>query len=362
MKIRSEFLIPTKSYADNTPEAVPGILDCSLGENPYGFSPRVRTALVDFDLERLAHYPHSHAATDAIIAHWSNQAALKPENILLTDGSISALYFINGLFSVPGAKVLGCAPTFTDMAVNVRMLGMEFLATPMTADTCRVDVEALLAAITPELSLVYLDNPNNPTGQTLPLADVERLVRRAAEKDVAILVDEAYGDFIPREESALTLLGRFPNLIVTRTFSKGFGLAGLRAGCILAAPELIGYMGKTSNPYMMNELTRMAVAAALGDAEHPVAHAAEFAATKRALANRTGHRLTLLETDFRVPICTLRHRDSAADLQRLLYKEGVLTVSGAEFDGLGANSVRLRVPCPGETERLFAAAEKIDRG
>lgn len=362
MKIRSEFLIPIKSYADNTPEATPDILDCSLGENPYGFTPAAAAALRDFDPERMAHYPHSHRASGAIIRHWAGQAKLAADNILLCDGSIAALYLINSLFSTPGAQVVGYAPTFTDMVVNVKMLGMTYTAVPMSpAENFKADPDALLAAITPETALVYIDNPNNPTGQTMPLEDVERIVGRAAEVGAYILLDEAYGDFIPREESAVALLDRYPNLIVTRTFSKGFGLAGLRAGCILASPEVIGYLGKVSNPYMMNELTREIVAAALTDGGYPASHAAEFEAAKRALAAQTGKNVTLLHTDYRVPICTLRHRDSGANLQKLLYGNGVLTVSGAEFDGLDAAAVRLRIPKGAETEKLFQAVGLIDR-
>ena len=362
-KIRPEFLIPTKSYADNTPTAAKETLDCSLGINPYGFPPAVTAAIRAFDPVRLADYPHTHGAGQAILHSWSDLApGLGMENLILCDGSISALYLINNLFSKPGAEVVGFVPTFTDMSVNAQMLGMRYTGVAMTLEESPLaDVESLLAAVTPETALVYVDNPNNPTGRTLSLDQLARIAQRARDCGAFLLVDEAYGDFIPKEESALTLWDRFDNLLITRTFSKGFGLAGLRAGYIAAPAELAGYIGKISNPYMMNELARTAVTAALTDEAWPRAHAEAFAAVKQAVRDRGGSALTLLPTDRRVPICTLRHRDPTVDLQRRLFDFGVLTVSGGEFDGLNKSSVRLRVPLSQDAAPLLQAVETLGR-
>lgn len=361
MKIRSELSAPTKSYAANTPEAGSDILDCSLGENPYGFPDTVPPVIAAFDLARLAHYPHSHAATDAIIRYWSDYAQLSSENITLCDGSIGALYLINNIFAAPSAEVVGFAPTFTDMMVNVGMSGMGFRAVSMEGENFKASVDRIIEAISPETSMVYVDSPNNPTGQIIPAAELARLADAAAEMGAALVVDEAYGDFVPRGESALTLMKEHSNLIVVRTFSKGFGLAGLRAGCIIAPPEITEAIAKVSNPYMMNELTREAVAAALAAEDFPASHAEDFADVKRKIAASIGNKLTMLETDWRVPICTLRHSDPNADLQRLLLKEGVLTVSGIEFEGLGSGYVRLRAPKPEDAEPLLKAVRAVDR-
>ncbi|MEG1683739.1 MAG: aminotransferase class I/II-fold pyridoxal phosphate-dependent enzyme, partial [Oscillospiraceae bacterium] len=210
-----------------------------------------------------------------------------------------------------------------------------------------------------DTALVYVDNPNNPTGQTMPLAELERIVARARALDVYVLVDEAYGDFIPPEESILSRWG-YDKLLVTRTFSKGFGLAGLRAGYIVADPTVIGYLSKISNPYMMNELTREVVAAALEEPTHPMAHCGEFARVKETIRRQIGKNLTLLHTDDRVPICTLCHRNPEANLQRLLYANGILTVSGIDFDGLACNCVRLRVPREEAAQRLVDAIRQVE--
>ena len=361
MKIRAQYLKEQKSYAQNTPQVTEQTLDCSLGVNPYGPPQCALDAARSFDPAHLGDYPHNHAVHDAIIRHWKDQVSLSPEQILLVDGSVSGIYLINALFADPGAQVLGFIPSFTDMIVNVELQGMRYTGVPSTAPDGREDVDALLAAMSADTSLVYIDNPNNPTGQLLPRAELVRVLERAEALGVYVLVDEAYGDFVSREESILSQLPHFPHLLVLRTFSKGFGLAGLRGGYIVAAPELIGYMSKASNPYTMGAFSRVVAAAAMEDGTYPASHGADFSAIKQALRDRTGHRLTMLYTDDRVPICSLRHSDPSADLPQLLFQHGVLTVSGAEFDDMDASAVRLRVPCPEAAEPLLRAVEAVDR-
>jgi histidinol-phosphate aminotransferase len=360
MKIRSVYLEETKSYADHTPEATASILDCSLGVNPYGPPSQALEAIRAFDLGRLGDYPHTHAAHDAIIRYWREFADLTRENILLSDGSVSALYLINSLFANPGAEVVGFMPSFTDMIVNVGMQGMRYTGVAPADADYRENVDAMLATMGADTALVYIDNPNNPTGQLLPKEDLLRVLERAKKLGAYVLIDEAYGDFVNQAESVLCYQSQFDNLIVLRTFSKGFGLAGLRAGYLITTPELTRYMSKTSNPYTMNELTREAAAAAMSAVGYTSSHGDDFARSKRALRENTGHALKLLVTDDRVPICTLKHRETV-DLQGLLYNQGILTVSGAEFDCMDESCVRLRVPAAGQTERLIQAVRKVDQ-
>jgi len=361
MRIREEFLKETKSYAAHTPESNPNTLDCSQGVNPYGPPIEALEAIRNFDTERIGNYPHSHAVQEAVIRYWQDYATLKPENILLVDGSINALYLVNMLFARPMAQVVGFVPTFTDMVVNVGLYGMKYIGIPPADADYRLDVDALLAAISEETSFIYIDNPNNPTGQLLQKSEIIRILKKAKAHDVCVLIDEAYGDFVEQSESAMSEISQFDNLIVLRTFSKGFGLAGLRAGYLVASPELVHYMGKASNPYTMNELTRETAAVAMKAAGYPTAHQKQIVFVKQALRKVCGNSLTLLVTDDRVPICALKHKD-AVDLQALLCRQNILTVSGVEFDCMDASCVRLRVPREEEAPRLIEAVRKVDLG
>jgi len=363
-KIRKELQADKLSYIDSLPEMTDDLLDCSLGVNPYGFP---RDALPDvfssFDLHRLNGYPHSHAATEAVAEYFKDAADLSDKNILTTNGSIGAIYTAFSVFASPGAEALGFAPTFTDAAEYAKTIGMVLRTVPADPKNGLMpDVEALIGAIGPDTSVVYIDNPNNPTGFVLPLADLRRVLEAVEANGACLIVDEAYGDFIPRAESAANLLDNYENLIVVRSMSKGFGLAGIRAGYILSSEALIGYLGKVSNPYMVGELARELMGAVMRRPEFPISHSADFSEMKRQLRQNIGNRLSISATDDRVPIFTLMHRDPRANLQRLLIERGALTVSGEEFENMNGSMVRIRVPRMDEFPKLLDAVIKIDKG
>lgn len=349
-----------KSYADNTPHVTGNTLDCSLGVNPYGFPQEILQVKDGYDWQHLLDYPHSSRLHDALCAYWPGVTA---SQITLANGSVCALYYLCNIFSgTSRTKVVGFVPTFTDMIESVKTFGMTFTGVPVRLEeNGKAHAEDLMAAIDQETALVYIDRPNNPTGQTLPLADVQKIVEAAREKGAYVLADEAYGDFIPKEESSLALWGRCDNLIVAKTFSKGFGLANLRCGYIIAPQELTHYMSKILNPYVISDLARAICAEALQHPAHPVAHAADFAAAKQRMRAVCGSRVTMLETDDRVPICTLALQEQG-DLQALLMQQDILTVSGAEFDALDARFVRMRVPLAHQVDRLIQAVAAVEQG
>ena len=362
VKLRRELEeLEKNSYASDQLTLPQGGIDCSEGCNPYGYPRGIQNVMKTFSTERFSPYPHSMAAYNGIVSFWSRQYVLKKENILLTDGSISALYTINNLFNIKGAKVLGIAPQFADFAANVRLLGMEYLPVKLDRkDGYKIHIESLLDRLNSKISLVYIDNPNNPTGQVISSEDIERLLKKAEDYNVCVVVDEAYGDFMPKENSAVRFLAQYENLIVVRTFSKGFGLAGLRAGYILAAESLIHCMNKISNPYQMGEISRELVGAALTVENQIAEHMESFARQKRDLRRYLGENLFMAETCNTVSICMVYHRDLQVDLYHLFLKQGILTVSGTDFDGLDHSCVRLRMPAEGEYPSLLRAVQEIN--
>ena len=359
-KIRDELLPEVRSYADNTPLADKDTLDCSLGINPYGFPDVVIDIVHSFDVNRLYQYPHSDEAQEAVVKYWQDYAFIEPEDVVMTDGSVSALNLLVNVFAKPGAEAVMFMPTFTDMVEYSRMMGMKVhgVATSLE-DNFKEDVDRLISAITKDTSFVYIDNPNNPTGQVLSNEELGCILSRCEELSVYAIVDEAYADFIPREESAVMLGPKYNHMISVRTFSKGFGLAGARAGYIITNKELVKYIKKVSNPYMMNEMSRAITAAILNYDVQPVEHGTDFTIIKGALRDACGDKLIMAETDDRVPICLLRHIDENVDLQRLLINENILTCSGSEFEPLGKNFVRLRVPKISEAGKLIQAIKKV---
>lgn len=358
---REQLLNEKKSYADATPAAGADVLDCSLGVNPYGCPPAAGKALAAFDPAGLSAYPHSRVLHRAIVAAWSPYGPVEEREVALCNGSMGALYAVNNLFSQSvRTQVAGFIPSFTDMVESVFSFGMTYRGVPLRLQRGgAAAVEDLMAVIGPDTALVYIDRPHNPTGQTMPLSDVARLLAAAREAGCYVLADEAYGDFIPRAESAITLRGEFDNLIVARTFSKGYGLANLRGGYLLAPADVTAMLARCANPYILGDLNREVFAAALADELFPASHGADFAAAKAELSAVTGRRVVMLETDGRVPVCTLG-LTGPGDLQRLLLEQGVLAVSGREFELLDERYVRLRLPVSAEVPRLLAAIRRVN--
>jgi histidinol-phosphate aminotransferase len=348
------------SYAKEETLIPEGMTDCSAGYNPCGAPDAALKALKELDPFAICSYPHGTFLQDAIVKFWTPHAALKRENILLTDGSISGIYLVNTAFAAPGAAVLAVSPQFSDYIAHAKFMNIEYRPVPLdAAKGYRIETEALLEKIDDSLSLVYLDNPNNPTGQAVSRESTAALVEKAARRGVCVIADEAYADFMEESQSAVTLLPKYENLIVLRTFSKGLGLAGLRAGYLLAHKTVCTALSGITNPYTVSYPARVAAAAALSQTDFPPRCRATVARGKAELRRNLGKNLVMAHTLDTCPICLITHADGTVDLEREFFRRGVLTYSGASFDGLGKNSVRLRVPREEEWEKVFAAAEEI---
>ena len=181
-----------KSYAIESEDLFADFdVDCGEGINTVMASERAREAFAGLNFAMAGPYPHSPALKDAVVAHAPRSSGQKgPErnNIVLCDGSVAGLYLVNRLFLEPGDRVLGYVPQFSEYETDVKMRGCLFDAVPLRAeDGYRFDPDAFIAALRPEHKLAYLDNPNNPTGQVIPLAAIEKILRAAAALNVAVL-------------------------------------------------------------------------------------------------------------------------------------------------------------------------------
>ena len=383
LKIRTQLLEQEKvSYAMDHIELPEGGIDCSEGCNPYGFPPECLDALRSFDAARLGPYPHSQALYEAISKLWEDVIDVERGNILLTDGSMSALYIINNIFDTHNAVVLGVSPQFTDYYMHAQMIGIEYAPYQLDKEkNYKFDTEAFLkmhysesehpgCAEGKSYNYIYIDNPNNPTGQCIDIADIDRIVAEAEKYDITVIIDEAYGDFMPKENSAVQLFAKYPNLAVVRTLSKGYGLAGMRVGYIIAHKNLIGYMNKMTNPYMVGELSREIAATALGCSSFVESAKDDFRTMKTAIKEALGcsedrpeggsGRLHIAETLDTCSICLLYHDDADIDLNKELFARGVLAVDGNDFKGLYSNSARVRMPKLEEFPVLLKAIKEIN--
>ena len=252
-----------------------GIVKLASNENPLGVSPLAQRAIREA-LDGLARYPDGNGfeLKQALAARYG----VAQECIVLGNGSNDVLDLAARAFLAPGLEAIYSQHAFAVYPLAVQAIGARGMEVP--AKHFGHDLDAMRRAVTPITRMVFIANPNNPTGTMATGAELEAFLSSLPREVVAVL-DEAYNEYLPERAryDSLAWLERFPNLILTRTFSKVYGLAGLRVGYAFAGPGVADLMNRVRQPFNVNSLALAAAAAALGD------HA--FVRESREL-NRTG--------------------------------------------------------------------------
>jgi histidinol-phosphate aminotransferase len=234
-------------------------LRLDFNENTVGCSPRVLARLQEITGEEIACYPER----DPIEVVVSDFLGTEPKELLLTNGVDEAIHLLCETFLQPGDEALIVVPTFAMYEISAAATGARVITVPAGADF-EFPACDLLSRVTPRTRLIAVANPNNPTGS---VAEPARLIEIASHApQAAILVDEAYFEFYGK-----TLIGQWrsvPNLFVARTFSKAYGLAGLRVGALAGNPEHIQMVSKVASPYNVNGIALACLPTALADQDY----------------------------------------------------------------------------------------------
>ncbi|MEM7224812.1 MAG: histidinol-phosphate transaminase [Pseudomonadota bacterium] len=257
--------------------AIPGanqVIRLASNENPLGPSPRAVAAYQAAGAE-LHRYPDGNAK--ALRAAIAETEGLEAENIVCGAGSDELISLLVRAYAGPGDDVLYSAHGFLMYSISARSVGATPIAAPerdMTAD-----VDALLAAVTPDTRLLFLANPNNPTGSYLPEAEVRRL-RESLPADVLLVLDAAYAEYVEAAdyEAGARLVRAFDNVVVTRTFSKIHGLASLRLGWAYCPPGVADVLNRLRGPFNVAAAAQAAGVAAIGDSDYVASCKADNAA------------------------------------------------------------------------------------
>jgi histidinol-phosphate aminotransferase len=246
-------------------DAAPGAIHLNFNENPYGPSPKAREAFATC-AQSAARYPdHAYREVQDALAQVHG---VQRENILLGCGSTEILRVADAAFLSPGQDVVAAEPTFEAVLEYAKVAKAEPIKVPLTADY-RHDLPRMAAACTSKTGLVYVCNPNNPTGTIVSRDELGAFFERIPPATL-ILVDEAYHHLVddPSYASALEWHGRYPNVVVARTFSKVYGMAGMRLGYAVGAKEPIAAMGQYTLQDNGNSAVLAAVLASLTDQQH----------------------------------------------------------------------------------------------
>jgi histidinol-phosphate aminotransferase len=235
------------------------IIKLASNENPFGVSPRARAA-IEAALPELARYPDGFDLTKAL----SRKLGVGMDRIVLGNGSNDVLEMVAGALLAPGRSAVYARHAFAVYPLATQARGAKSIVVPAT--NYGHDLPAMLKAIEPETRVAFIANPNNPTGTLLAGGELEGFLR-AAPTDVVVVIDEAYNEYLPAavRYDSLPWLARHRNLVITRTFSKAYGLAGLRVGYALCDPSIADLLNRVRQPFNVNNLALVAAIAALDD-------------------------------------------------------------------------------------------------
>lgn len=240
-------------------------LRLDFNENTAGCSPRVLERLRQLDGDQLARYPDREPLEAAVAAH----LGVEPQELLLTNGTDEAIHLVCETYADAGDEALIVVPTFSMYEIYAGATGAKVISIP--AEDFKFPTEHVLARINARTRFIAVANPNNPTGM---LAPTEALIRIAqAASNAALLIDEAYFEFCG--ETLIPHFRKFPNLFVTRTFSKAYGLAGLRIGVLTGHADQMRMVQHVSSPYNLNSVALACLPEAIADQEYVQKYAHE---------------------------------------------------------------------------------------
>lgn len=300
-------------------------------ENPLGPPPAAAAFLQSFDPALVSRYPSGDCRP--LQAKLAEYLGVKPPQIILGNGANEVIAFVIKAFCEQGDNIVTADRTFAVYEWIARFSGVDARLAPL--DDFGFDEEGLLARVDNRTKLVFICNPNNPTGTWWSRDRLIRFMERLGPNHIVVL-DEAYAEFMnqPDYPDGISLLSRFPNLIVFRTFSKMYALAGLRIGYLVATEQVTDIVRKTAIVYSVNTLAQSAALAALGDQTFIRATRSLVQEGQQMLAAQCAElKLPILTSDCNFAMIKLPFSDTLA--YRLLMQQGymVRTMTGFRFPG-----------------------------
>jgi histidinol-phosphate aminotransferase len=331
---------------------ITGIVKLASNENPLGASPAAVAAMQEA-IKTIALYPDGNGfdLKDALVKRYGVTHA----NVTLGNGSNDLLELAARAFLAPGDKVVYSAHAFAVYALATQAVGATGITVPATKDFGH-DLPAMLkAAKDGKAKMVFIANPNNPTGTFLS-ADELLTFMRGLPESILMVLDEAYNEYLPEDKryDSVSWLKEFPNLIISRTFSKAYGLAGLRVGYALAHEQVTDMINRVRQPFNVNSVAQAAAVAALRDTSFVKK---TFELNRRGMLQVT-EGLTRLGLEY-IPsfgnFVAFRIGNAAAMYRRLL-ELGVIVRPIANYDM--ADWLRVSIGLESENAKFLAALEK----
>lgn len=324
----------------------------AYNENPLGTS-RLVTEGLKKEMGRLCRYPDDSA--NSFKQALSKHLKVMPEQIIVGNGSEEVLRMLMQAFAWSEGHII--LPQYSFVAYKVIAQGFGIKTVEIPSPEYKVNVEGIVNAITSETRMIILANPNNPTGTYINKEEFDYLISRIPE-DIVLVCDEAYYEYVKKEDypQTLSLLTHYSNLIVTRTFSKAYGLAGIRLGYGVAHPQLIELINRIRQPFNLNHLAMMAGCLALQDQAFVMKSLKVNQEGKKQLyqgLRKLGFKYMLSEGNF----IMVEVPGTSAHYHQSLLQEGVLVRSLEPFQL--SNRIRVTIGLKSENEHFLEAMQTI---
>jgi histidinol-phosphate aminotransferase len=333
---------PTAGRADK--------LRLDFNENTVGCSPKVAEFLKSRVTEgRLAVYPE-YVEAKADLADFFSVAETE---MVITNGTDEAIQVMINTFVDDGDDVIILQPSYAMYKFYAEVAGAHIRNIPYREGTLAFPLEELLQTVRPDTRAILISNPNNPTGTAVKLEGIERILKRAP--DAAVLIDEAYYEFCGI--SALRLIDEYPNLFVSRTFSKVYGMAAMRVGCLFSDARNIEFASKAQSPYSVNMLAALAARAAVRDTGYITKYVTEILAARELLYVEL-EKLGIPYYESAGNFVLMRPGNRSIEVRDRLRDAGVL-VRDRSYELPGC--VRVTVGTREQTRRFLSELERIWR-
>ena len=340
-----------QAFSQRTGIPIDRLIKLNSNESPYGPAPAVLRALGDHTWYN--NYPDTNAT--ALRAALSAYTGLDDRFIVLGHGSMEVISLLWQIFLSVGDTIICCPPTFSLYTSVTTLCGAYVLEVPRAPDY-EVDVDSIIAALTPETKMIILCSPNNPTGNPIAEADVLALL----ETGRIVVVDEAYVEFSDQPQGFAHFVPRYRNLVVLRTFSKWAGLAGLRIGYGLFPEWIAGYMRRAQCPFEVNVAGHIAAIATLNNLDYVMGNVRKIIEERARLFKVLAGQPYLEAIPSQGNFILARVSDEEVGLQRVR--------TTVEADGILLryfhhpylyNFVRVTVGLPEHTDKLACALSKV---
>ncbi|NYV68321.1 histidinol-phosphate transaminase [Bacillus sp. Gen3] len=342
---------PGKSIAEvKTHHTRHSIIKLASNENPYGYSLKVDPALKEFG-GTLNIYPDGKASK--LRADTASLLEVNPNQLIFTNGTDELIQIISRSLIQPGKNTVMATPTFSQYKHNAVLEGGEVREIPLIDGIH--DLDRMLSAIDENTTVVWVCNPNNPTGTYIAIEKLWTFLKKVPN-DVFVVLDEAYFEYVEQPGNTIELLEDFPNVMITRTFSKIYGLASLRVGYGISSVDIIQKLEAARPPFNTNVLGQMAAAAAISDQEFVKECFQKNAAEREkyyAFSLDNGLKVYLSEGNF----VLIDFKWDGDEVTNFLLEKGIIVRSGKQLGF--PTCVRITIGLAEQNERVREAIKEF---